>query len=73
VIIISRQMSNSSTISWREKATFDDIHCNAPILHLAGFFYSASSLNQYTGKCRQLAPLRKIILILSQQVFALTP
>ena len=73
-IIVQRRVSNFSAISWQEKVTFrsDDNDVSFVLdQHAELDFYSASSLKQQSAG-RYNAPLRYIILILSQSVFALT-
>jgi hypothetical protein len=75
VIVVSRQLSNFSAISWREQANFqsDDDEVRFVLDQHAGLeIYSASSLKQQSAG-RYVAPLGHIILIPSQPVFALTP
>jgi hypothetical protein len=75
VIVVSRQFSNFSAISWREQVNlqWDDDDARFVLdQHAELDFYSASSLKQQsTG--RHVAPLRHVILIPSQPVFALSP
>ena len=73
-LIIYISVSNFSGISWREIVTFwwddgDDV-CFVLDQHSQLNFYNASSLKQFVG--RHVAPLRHIILILSQPVFAVS-
>jgi hypothetical protein len=74
VIIVKRQLSNFSAISWREQVNFqwddDEVHLVLD-QHAELDFYSASSLKQQSAD-RHVAPLGHIILIPSQPVFALT-
>ena len=75
VIVVQRQFSNFSTISWREQVNFqwDDDEVRVVLDKHAEFdFYSASSLKQQSAG-RHVAPLGHIILIQSQPVFALSP
>jgi len=75
VIVASHQFSNFSAISWPEQVNFqwdDDEVCSVLDQHAELDFYSASSLKQLFV-CRHIAPLWHIIVILSQQVFALSP
>jgi hypothetical protein len=76
VIVALRQFSNFSAISWREQVNLqwddndDEIHFVLD-QHAELDFHSASSLKQQSvGK--HAAPLRHIILIPSQPVFALS-
>jgi len=62
-------------ISWREQVNFqsDDNEVGFVLDQYAELeFYSASSLKQQSA-CKHVIPLRQIILIQSQLVFALTP
>ena len=66
--------SNLSAISWQEQVNFqwDDNEVRFVLDQRAEFdFYSASSLKQHSTD-RHVAPLRHIILIPSQPVFALS-
>ena len=79
VIVVQRQLSNFSAIPWWEQVNFqweeddddDEVHFVLD-QHAELDFCSASSLKQQSV-CRHVSPLRHIILILSQPVFALTP
>jgi len=75
VIVVLRQFSNFSTISWREQVNFqrDDDEVSFVLDHHAELdFYSTSSLKQQsTG--RHIAPLENPILIPSRPVFVLSP
>jgi len=79
VIVVLRQLSNFSVISWREQVNFqwdddDDDYEVRFVLdqHAQMDFYSASSLKQQSVD-RHIASLEHIILIQSQPVFALSP
>jgi hypothetical protein len=66
-------MNNFSAISWRDQVTFrrdDDVILFVPDQHTLLDLYSASSLIQQSAG-RHVAPLKHIILIPSQPVFAL--
>ena len=74
VIVVYRQFSNFSAISWREQVNFqwddDEVHFVLD-KHAELDFYSARSLKQQSAG-RHVAPLGHI-LIPSQPVFALSP
>ena len=74
VIVVQRQLSNFSAISWREQINFqwDDEVRFVIDQHAYLDLYCASSLKQQSAD-RQVAPLGHIILILIQPVFALYP
>jgi hypothetical protein len=75
VIVVYRQFSNYSAISWREQANFrwDDDEVRFVLdQHAELDFYSASSLKQQSADTH-VAPLWHIILIPSQPVFAFSP
>ena len=75
VIIVYRQFSNCSAISWREQLNYqwnDDEVRFVLDEHTELDFYSTSSLKQQSAG-RNVAPLWHIIMIQSQPVFALTP
>jgi hypothetical protein len=67
-------MRNFSVISWREEVTFQwDDDVRFVLDQQVGLdLYSASSLKQQIAG-RHVIPLRQIIPILSQPVFALNP
>jgi hypothetical protein len=74
-IVVQRQFSNFSSISWREQVNFqwNDYNNEVRIIldqHAELDFSSPSSLNQQSAG-RLVAPLGHIILIPSQPVFAL--
>ena len=69
------QFSNFSAISWREQVNFQWDYDEVRFVldqHTELESYSASSLKQQSMG-RHVAPLRHILLILSQPVFALSP
>jgi len=75
VIVVSRQFSKFSAISWRAQVNFqrDDDKVRFVLDQNAELgFYSTSSLKQQSAG-RHVAPLGHIILIPSQPVFALSP
>jgi hypothetical protein len=75
VIVVKRQLSNFSAISWWEQVNFqrDDDEFRFVLDQYAELdFYSASPLKQKSAG-RHVAPLGHIILIPTQPVFALTP
>jgi hypothetical protein len=75
VIVVKCQLINFSAISCKKQVNFqweDDEVRFVLDQHAELDFYSASSLKQQSAG-RHVAPLRHIILIPSQPVFALTP
>jgi hypothetical protein len=75
VIVVERQFSNFSAISWRVQVNFqwDDDEVRFVLDQHADLdFYSANSPKQQSAG-RRVAPLGHIILIPSQSVFALSP
>jgi hypothetical protein len=75
MIVVYRQFSNFSAISWREQVNFqwDDDEVRFVLDQHAGLdFYSASSLKQQSAD-RHVTPLGHIILIPGRPVFALSP
>ena len=74
MIVVKRQVSNFSAISWQEQVNFqwDDDEVRFVLDQDAELdFYSASSLKQQSAG-RHVALLGHIILIQSQPVFALS-
>ena len=74
MIVVKRQVSNFSAISWQEQVNFqsDDDEVRFVLDQDAELdFYSASSLKQQSAG-RHFALLGHIILIQSQPVFALS-
>ena len=75
VIVVSANSNNFSAISWWEQFHFQWDNDKVRFIleqHALLDFYSASCLKQQSGG-RHVAPLRHIILIPSQPVFALSP
>jgi len=75
VIVVYRQFSNSSAMSWWKQVNFqwdDDEVCLVLDQHAELDFHSASSLKQKSAD-RRVAPLGHIIVIPSQPVFVLSP
>ena len=75
MIVVKRQVSNFSAISWREQVNFqsdDDEGLFVLDQDAELDFFSASSLKQQSAG-RHVALLGHIILIQSQPVFALSP
>ena len=75
VIVVKCQLINFSAISYKKQVNFqweDDEVRFVLDQHAELDFHSASSLKQQSAG-RHVAPLRHIILIPSQPVFALTP
>jgi hypothetical protein len=75
MIVVSRQFSNFSAISWREQVNFqwDDDEARFVLdQHVELDLYSASSLKQQSAG-RHVSPLGRIILIPSRQVFTISP
>ena len=75
VIVVERQFSNISAISWREQVNFqwDDDEIRFVLDQHAEYdFYIASSLKQQSVG-RHVVPHGHIILIPSQPVFAFSP
>ena len=74
-LLLNRQLSNFSTISWRDQINFHwDVDEVLFVLdqHAELDFYCASSLKQQSAD-RHVAPLKHLILISSQPVFVLSP
>ena len=75
MIVVKRQVSNISAISWREQVNFqsdDDEGLFVLDQDAELDFYSISSLKQQSAG-RHVVLLGHIILIQSQPVFALSP
>jgi hypothetical protein len=77
VIVVYRQLSNFSGVSWREQVNFqwddDDEVCFVLDQHASLYFYSASSLKQQSADRHDIAPDWHNFLIPSQPVFGLSP
>ena len=74
MIVAKRQFSNFSAISWREQVNFqcDDDEVRFVLDQHAELDFNSTSSRKQQSADRHVAPLGHIVLIPSQQVFALS-